>query len=99
VIAGLPDNYGRTNTIYGGNPASCWAVFEKVHLWGEKKGETYIIDCHTLVDLEDTLGLCPAHRQEILPVRLEPCPTFRPPLEGDLFCCADCGHWTEEHAT
>lgn len=30
-------------------------------------------------------------------VRLEPCPVFRIPLQGDRLTCADCGYWVAEH--
>lgn len=36
-------------------------------------------------------------RQELSTVWLSPCPSFRIPLHGDLFTCADCGYWISDH--
>jgi len=35
--------------------------------------------------------------EQALPVRFEPCPQYRIPLEGDLLTCADCGWFISEH--
>lgn len=30
-------------------------------------------------------------------VWLEPCPSFRIPIEGDRLTCAACGYWISDH--
>lgn len=94
MIPYVRDDYQSVPHVGGGDPRNCWATARSGI--NTITGQEYETECSSPAE-SDTLGLCPKHREELVPVRLEPCPEFRIPLEGDLLTCATCGHWSEDH--